>query len=1002
MIITFQETLTINAIKESSDKMYLKKIIANGFKSFADKTTIEFINGINGIVGPNGSGKSNVVDAVRWVLGEQSVKQLRGDGNMTDVIFSGSKSRNNSNSASICLIFDNTDNYFPLAFTEVSIKRRVYLDGTNEYYLNDEKCRLKDITDLLLDSGIAKESFNIISQGKIEEIISSKPSERRTIIEEAAGVLKYKRRKEDAIRKLDKTHNNMDRVNDIIHELEVQVEPLKEQRDSALKYQDAKEELDKIELALIVKDITDLNYEYQQNKARIEVLSEEILGMGSSSTTGEAKLESLKLSLAKLELELKENNKNLIEYSTKVEKINSEKQIILERQKYDTPNEKLHNRIVELSESQYKVKNDLENYQNKFIEFTNRLKTVVDEINNLEKQINDIKTSKTVTSSKLSDLIRKESFTNNKIETLKNSIENNELLPFSVRSVLSNPKLTGIHGTIGNLIEVEEKYSTAVSVALGASVSNIIVDNEKSAKEAIEYLKNNKMGRATFFPINLIKPKKIDTMVQSVLNSNHLEYSILSSKVKAESKYQNIIDNQLGNIILVDDINTANTVAKLINHSYRIVTLEGELLHVGGSLTGGSINTNKSVISEKYELENMIRSLEEIHENIKLTEEKINEYDYNLKSLEDKFYLETREKIEISETLNNYNLEMSTLKEKLDQIESEIKGLEAAKNGSLSEEEQRIMEEYYSAVKERDKYILNASSLQNKEDELKNSIEQLDFSLRKENSLYNAKNKELKELEISVNRADVKLDNLLNTLREDYGMTYEKAESLHKLELEESIARSKVNQLKRIIRELGMVNLAAIEEYERVSSRYEFLIKQRDDLVSAENTLLEIITEMDSVMERDFKNTFEVVNKHFTETFKDLFKGGTASLKLTDPNNLLETGIEIIASPPGKKLTSISLLSGGEKTFTAISLLFAILKSRTIPFCILDEVEAALDEANVDSFGAYLKKLQDKTQFILITHKKRTMEYADVLYGITMQESGVSKLVSVKLEDIHK
>lgn len=982
--------------------MYLKKIIADGFKSFADKTTIELINGINGIVGPNGSGKSNVVDAVRWVLGEQSVRQLRGDGNMTDVIFSGSKSRKASNSASVTLIFDNTDKYFSLDYTEVSIKRRVYLDGTNEYYLNGEKCRLKDITDLLLDSGIAKESFNIISQGKIEEIISNKPSERRTIIEEAAGVLKYKRRKEDAIKKLDKTHNNMDRVNDIINELEVQVEPLKSQRDVALKYQDAKEELDKIELALIVNDITNINYSYQENKAKIKELNEEILRFSSSNVTGEAKLESLKLELAKIQEELKENNKNLIDFSTRVEKINSEKSIILERKKYETNNEKVHKQIVEINETKYKLQNDIANYQSKYEEFTRKLKLVVEEINKLEQEISAAKTNRVLTSSKLSELLKQENFTTNKIDNLKNSIENNELLPYSVRSILNNPKLNGIHNTIGNLIEVSEKYSTAVSVALGASVSNIIVDNEVYAKEAINYLKNNKLGRATFFPLNIIKPKKIDNMVVSVLNSNNFEYSILSSKVKVEPIYQNIIDNQLGNIILVDDLDTANKIAKKINNTYRIVTLDGSLIHVGGSLTGGTINTSKSIISEKYELETAIKQLDEIHDNIKLKEEKINEIDYLLKSLEDKLYLQTKDKIEISETLNNYNLELSSLKEKLNNIILDIKSLEALEKGTLSDEEQSIMEEYYEAVKQRDKCILNVSSLQNKEDELKDSINQLDFSIRKENSLYNAKNKELKDLEIIVNRADVKLDNLLNSLREEYGMTYEKALTLYKLEMNEDIARSKVNSLKRIIKELGMVNLAAIEEYKRVSSRYEFLIKQRDDLVSAENTLLEIISEMDSVMEKDFKSTFDIVNKNFTETFKDLFKGGTASLKLTEPNNLLETGVEIIASPPGKKLTSISLLSGGEKTFTAISLLFAILKSRIIPFCILDEVEAALDEANVDSFGSYLKSLQAKTQFILITHKKRTMEYADVLYGITMQESGVSKLVSVRLEDLPK
>lgn len=979
--------------------MYLKKLIAQGFKSFADKTNIEFTEHINGIVGPNGSGKSNVVDAVRWVLGEQSVKQLRGDGSMTDVIFSGSKSRNSSNSASVTLIFDNEDRYFPLDYTEVSIRRRVYSDGTNEYYLNDEKCRLKDITDLLLDSGIAKESFNIISQGKIEEIISSKPIDRRTIIEEAAGVLKYKRRKEDAIKKLDKTNDNMDRVSDIIEELERQVEPLKEQRNAALKYQEAKEELDEIELALIVKDITDLNYNYQQNKARITVLTEEILGMNSTNLSGEAKLETLKTELTKIEQELKENNRGLIEYSTKVEKINSEKNIILERKKYDNPNDKLHEQVVSLKENHLKTSNDLDNHQNKYEELAKKLKTIVQSIQNLEKELSDLKATKTVVNSRLSDLVKQENYTASKIETLKSSIENNEALPYSVRNILHNPKLNGIYNTIGNLIEMEEKYSTAVTVALGSAVSNVVVENENSAKEAIDYLKNNRLGRATFFPINLIKPKKIDNMVLSVLQSNGLAYEILSSKVSCEPKYRNIIENQLGNILLVEDLDTANKVAKIINHSYRIITLDGQLLHVGGSLTGGSFNLAKNSISEKFELEKMTDKLKELRETISKTEEEMNSNDNKLKALEDKMYLEMRDKVEVSENLNTYSLEIKNLKEKIEYYESEISSLTALENGTISEEEEMIMNKYYEAVKIRDRYIVNVSSLQNKEEELKSNIEQLDYSLKKENSVYNAKNKELKDLEIEVNRADVKLDNLLNDLRENYGMTYEKASSLAKLELEESIARSKVNSLKRVIRELGMVNLAAIEEYERVSTRYEFLIKQRDDLVGAKNTLLEIITEMDSVMERDFKKTFEVVNSHFETTFKELFRGGTASLKLTDPQNLLETGVEIIASPPGKKLTSISLLSGGEKTFTAISLLFAILKSRTIPFCILDEVEAALDEANVDSFGKYLKTLQAKTQFILITHKKRTMEYADVLYGITMQESGVSKLVSVRLED---
>lgn len=982
--------------------MYLKKMIAQGFKSFADKTSIELINGINGIVGPNGSGKSNVVDAVRWVLGEQSVKQLRGDGSMTDVIFSGSSSRGASTSASVTLIFDNTDHYFPIDFTDVSIKRRVYSDGTNEYFLNDTKCRLKDVVDLLLDSGIAKESFNIISQGKIEEIISSKPNDRRTIIEEAANVLKYKRRKEEAVKKLEKTEDNMSRIGDIISELEVQVEPLKEQRDVALKYKNAKDELDEVERALIVKDITDLNYKYQQDKSVMASLKEELLTMSTSNTTEEAKLEALRLDLSKVLDEVKKNNQELIEYSTKAEKLNSKKNLLLERKKIESNFEYLREHLVELKEKKYKLSNDLDNINGKYASLSESLKISVDKIRGIEKNILDYKTNRTVINSRLSDLLKRESTVTNRIENLKDSIENNELLPYSVRCVLNNPKLTGINGTIGGVIEIEEKYSLAVSTALGGSSSYVIVDNESCAKDAINYLKNNNLGRATFFPLNLIKDKRIDSMVLSVLNSNGFSYQVLSSVISCDSKYRNVIENQLGNIILVDNIDIANEVAKKINHTYRIVTLDGQVLHVGGSLTGGSSMKNKNIISEKFELENKIEELKEIQNNIKQEEEKINDLDYNLKAEEDKLYLLMKDKIEISETLNNEQLDMESLKEQLAQVDMEIDTINAHENNTLSKEEDSIMKEYYDALKVRDNLILTNTALQRKEEELKDEIDNLDHSLKQENSLYNSKSKELRDLEIEINRADVKLDGLLNSLSENYGMTYEKAQSLYKLELEEDVARSRVSNLKRVIKDLGMVNLGAIEEYDRVSSRYEFLIHQRDDLVGAKNMLMDIISEMDVVMVKDFKETFDTVNKNFSSTFRELFKGGNAYLKLTDPNNLLETGIEIIASPPGKKLTSISLLSGGEKTFTAISLLFAILKSRTIPFCILDEVEAALDEANVDSFGNYLKGLQAKTQFILITHKKRTMEYADVLYGITMQESGVSKLVSVRLEDMNK
>ncbi|MBE6138490.1 MAG: hypothetical protein E7173_01945 [Firmicutes bacterium] len=980
--------------------MYLKKIIAHGFKSFADKIIFDLNEGITGIVGPNGSGKSNVVDAVRWVLGEQSVRQLRGDGSMTDVIFSGSKSRNGANTASVTLIFDNTDNYFPVAFSEVSIKRRVYRDGTNEYYLNGERCRLKDITDILLDSGIAKESFNIISQGKIEEIIASKPSERRVILEEAAGVLKYKRRKEDALRKLDRTHDNMNRVNDIISELEVQVSPLKEQKEKALKYIEAKEELEGIEVALIAHDITHINYSYQEKKSKIKEIETEILNMGSTSSAGEATLASKKVQLEKLTNEISIKQQELLAKTEEVEKLNSRKNIITERKNYAVEDSKLHAQVLMLTEQNYQIKNDIDSYKIKLEQEQNRLLEVNTEVATIQKAIESQKQQKYEIENKLSSYVRNESIVKAKIDSLQSSIENNDLLPYAVKAVLNNPKLTGIYNTIGNVIEVDEKYSLAISIALGINSSNIIVDNELAAKEAITYLKNNNLGRATFFPLNVIKPKAIYEDVLNGISGISGFVGVASDLVKYEQKFKNIILNQLGNVIVAANIDIANQISKKINHSYRIVTLDGEVLHVGGSITGGGISKVRNTILEKHELEQCISSLKNIENDIRVFENKINDSDTEIKSLEDKLYLINKEQININETINAYNIQLNNLIEKSKTIESQISGTNNILDNSLSKEEEDVLNAYYKAAQEKEGISLRIKELQSKEIDLKEEINELEINIRRDNALYNSKNKELKDLEIEINRADVKLDNLLNTLSETYNITYEKADSLYKLEMDEDVARNKVQALKKTLKDLGVVNLAAPEEYDRVSVRYEFLIKQRDDLVSAENTLLEIISEMDSVMATDFKKTFDVVNEHFAQTFKELFKGGHAALKLTDPSNVLETGVEIIASPPGKKLTTISLLSGGEKTFTAISLLFAILKSRSVPFCILDEVEAALDEVNVDSFGKYLVNLKTKTQFILITHKKRTMEYAETLYGITMQESGVSKLVSVKLEEI--
>lgn len=979
--------------------MYLKKIVAQGFKSFADKTTIELNNGIIGIVGPNGSGKSNVVDAVRWVLGEQSVKSLRGDGNMTDVIFSGSKSRNPSNVASVTLIFDNSDSYLSLPYTEVSIKRRVYKDGTNEYYLNNEKCRLKDVVNILLDSGIAKESFNIISQGKIEEIIASKPNERRVVFEEAAGVLKYKRRKEESLRKLEKTHSNMQRVNDIISELEIQVEPLKEQKEKAIEYGMLKDELSNIEIALVANDITNINYKYQDKKEIVEKLNNELIELSNKNRGNDVTIEQNRVEITKLENKIKEKQNELLNVTAEVEKINGQKQIILERKKYQVDDIKLHNNILELKENLLKIDTEINSVNNEIKLFNEELSQCNSKLMEEENILKQIKEQKNNIQILLTNKLKENNYNQNKIETLKQNIENNGTLPYSVRNILSNPKLKGIHNVIGNLIDTNDKYKKAISVSLGSASSTIVADNENSIKEAINYLKNNNIGRATFFPLNIIKSRTIDSETKLLIDGEKV-ISTADKLIKYDLKYKNIIENQFGNVIVCNNLDSANELSKKINHKYKIVTLDGELLHVGGAITGGNDSRQNNIISIKYEYEQAIKNEEKLENEIKDFEVEINNIDEKIKISEEKIYLINKEKINIESKISDKKNKNSDLLLKKDSVNLEIKGTNNLLNNSLDKEEEEILNSYYDTLNKKSDIENELNILNNKKEDLNDQVQQYEHLLKRENSIYNQKSNELKEAEIEVNRMDVKLDNLLNLLNETYNMTYEKATSLYKLELDSESARSKVGTLKKKLKDLGEVNLAAPSEYEKVSTRYEFLISQREDLVKAENTLLEIIKEMDSVMKNEFINTFNIINKNFTETFKELFKGGTAELKLTDESDLLETGIEIVASPPGKKLTSISLLSGGEKTFTAISLLFAILKSRPVPFCILDEVEAALDEVNVDSFGQYINGLKNKTQFILITHKKKTMEYVDLLYGITMQESGVSKLVSVKLEEI--
>lgn len=979
--------------------MYLKEIKAYGFKSFADKTSIEFGKNITGIVGPNGSGKSNIVDAVRWVFGEQSMKSLRGDSSL-DVIFSGSESRKPLNSASVTLVFDNEDRSLPIDFNEVSIKRMAFRTGENEYYINNERVRLKDITELLTDSGTAKESFNIVSQGKIDEILSNKPEDRRTIFEEAAGVLKYKRRKEEALRKLDKTNQNLNRVNDIINELSNNIAPLEDSSNKAKKYIELKDRLSNIEVAVIAKEIKDLNFEYQEGKKKIEELSNEITKVTTDSSTYDIDILKYKEKLKEVRDDINKKHVLLIELSKKEEKITSDIRLLQERNKYKGEESKISNNIISLKEEILSIKNKINNYNND-------IQILDTKISNINNSINEYK-------SKIDNLVVKKNNINNnivknnrdidsgkyKIEYLENNLDNNLSIPKQVKNILDNPKFTGVHNVISSLIEVDSRYSVSINTALGGASSYLVVDTPNVAKELIYYLKNNNLGRATFYPLSSINSRYIDNDTLLLLENEDGFVGVASSLVKYDSKYTNIINNVLGNVIIADSIEMANVLSSKINRRYKIVTLDGQVINVGGSLTGGSALKTISPISIKYELEEENKKINILENKNKDLLKEIDSIDKDINSLNNELYKFKEERVEYFSKKESTSENITQNSNLLEEKEKELKDLTNISNNES--EEDSLINSLYKIKEEISEINKNIVLLKEEENKYNSEVNELEDTRSHSNSLVNKKERELNNLNVMINRIDVKLDNLLECLTNDYNMTYEFASLNYKLDMDIDEAKKEVLRLKDNISILGNVNLDAPIEYEKAKERFDFLTNQKNDLINAENTLYDIIKEMDTVMKERFLDTFEKVKIEFKNVYRELFKGGRAELTLTDPDNILETGIEIKAEPPGKKLQSISLLSGGEKTFTALSLLFAILNIRPVPFCLFDEVEAALDDANVEAFGKYLDKYRDNTQFIIITHKKKTMEYADILYGITMEESGVSKIVSVKLEDIKK
>lgn len=1180
--------------------MFLKRLEIMGFKSFADRIGIDFVPGVTAVVGPNGSGKSNVTDAIRWVLGEQSAKSLRG-AKMEDVIFAGSDSRKALNFAEVTLILDNTEQRVALDFNEVNVTRRVYRSGESEYLLNKQTCRLKDITDLFMDSGLGKEAFSIISQGRVDEILNSRPDDRRTIFEETAGVLKYKQRKKKAEFKLIETDDNLNRVLDILHELDDRMEPLQIQASLASDYLTMSEELKDIEIAVIAHDLRlcvsentvlqqkmnalleikqaltihlkDIEVSIQNSRKEMSDVDENLDVSQTSlleATSELERLEGRKLLLAEkkqnasqqiaqlkkvfeeekenlqlLENQLKENNSSksgrvllLKELRTKKQQI--DRVLNKSASELEEEIEALKGTYIDLLNEEATMKNEMkhmeqqlqsqlvssekmiEDYQEIKIELeklTNRKKELdqllADCQRNLAQKLHDFQTKRQSseqlesTFEEQQTMLQKAYQMKHQLKARKDSLEEleSEFSGFfqGVKEVLvarDKKELQGIHGAVAELIQIPKQYMNAIDTAIGQQSQHIITNSSQDARHAIEWLKKKRVGRATFLPLQVMKSRKLNEQTLASIKKHPSFVNTADMLVNYSDGYKIIVENLLGSIIIAKDLKGANDMAASVQYRYRFVTLDGDVVNAGGSLTGGSVKQQSSLFTRKAELEQLNEKLIDLEQSVLQAEKAVSTNKQAVqqmkKELEEtrlagevlreeelKLLSETRECAAIIARLTSQLLEYdeekaeksnlhvdlvgkkektakrsAEIKESLVSIQQSIDQLQLLKQQSIEEKDKFqnelgallsriavVNEQITQQEKERvqlessilttskkvhtlqseiawyetddqegpsaeeisklmisckttkDNLIMHIQAIKSKRSTLSNNIIEFESELKKLQQQAEIQLNEERSVEIKLSKLEVEMTALKDHLEETYELTLDEAERDFPFSMDEDLSRKKVVLLKRSIDELGPINLSSIQEYEQVNERHSFLTEQREDLLSAKDTLHEVIKEMDEEMTMRFETTFYEIQKHFKVVFRELFGGGQADLVLTDPSNLLDTGVDIIAQPPGKKLQNLSLLSGGERALTAIALLFAILQTRPVPFCILDEVEAALDEANVTRYSNYLKKFSHDTQFIVITHRKGTMEGADVLYGITMQESGISKLVSVKLEE---
>lgn len=966
--------------------MFLKRIELQGFKSFADKTVIQFDQDITGIVGPNGCGKSNVNDAIRWVLGEQSVKSLRSGTNMSDIIFSGSEYRKPVNMARVTLVFDNSTRVFDSDFDEIEITRQI-LRANNEasYFINKTPCRLKDINDLVMDTGLGKDSLSIITQGNISSFADAKPEDRRSLFEEAAGVAKYKKRKKVSLSKLEQTKENLDRLQDILDELERQIGPLEKQAKKAEKYISLREKLSKIEISVLVEDIDQYN-------EKINQINKELFDIQAMHTSENAELLKQETRLESIRKEMYALDKQINELQGKYTKA-MEENYQLERRKIEQDEKRKYMlKVADKKARQKEIQAMLEEARFEYQDRHQRLMQTQQDLNNRRNIVNDLKT-------KISKARYESDQANNILTQLQNRrqvLENMMKQPFAhqqgVRSVMqAKNSLSGVYGVVSELLIAHADKALAVNAALGGSIYQIITKNEADARNAISFLKRNRSGRATFLPLSVCRPRKMNEQVITIASTSPGFLGFASECVDCKEIFDPVKERLLGNVIVVDTLQNANETAKRLRYAYKIVTLDGDIVHTGGSMTGGVTKNQSTPVTMRQELDTINSKIE--GQKIKANS-CLNETDILTQKLQKENDAIVTLQIELAKLENIY----ATKKAKYDSILAEYQelGVDIEENAELAQDDLVVQMSKMHAV--LDSLSLEIQSLRQSRFDKGNDAEQLENQIRLVRREMNSKQSQIHNYEMEIVKVKTQLENALNRLSTDYEMTYEYALT-KKEDVEIESAKEEVIQLRQAISRLGNVNLDAPNEYKEVKERFDFMTSQKEDLEKASQQILAAIDEMDKTMISQFTEMFNKINAELDGVFKAMFGGGRASLSMVDPDDVLNTGIDIDVQPPGKMVKNIQTFSGGEKALIAISVLFAILKARTMPLCIFDEVEAALDQANVERFARYLSHYRGQSQFIAVTHRPGTMEQCDTLYGVTMQKDGVSKVLKVLLKD---